>query len=83
MRWKKIVQNSLLKNGNVKSCGCIVKKKYKIDEKYFEKINREDKAYFLGLIITDGNIDTKGKDFECQFLFMIKINIYLKISKNI
>ena len=60
----KIVEGQLLPSGGVKSCGCIVKSKYKMDEKYFEKINREDKAYFLGLIITDGNVDTKGKRFR-------------------
>ena len=60
----KIVEGQLLSSRHVKSCGCIVKRKYTIDEKYFEKVNREDKAYFLGLIITDGNVDTKRKRFR-------------------
>ena len=56
---KIILDSNRLSSGHTKSCGCIVKRKYKIDEKYFEKINREDKAYFFGLILTDGSIQTK------------------------
>lgn len=78
---KKITENTLLKSGKVKSCGCIVKKKYKIDEKYFEKINREDKAYFLGLIITDGNIDTKGKRFRMSISLHDKDKYILETFK--
>lgn len=39
-----------------KSCGCKVNRtrKYKCDLQYFEKIDREDKAYFLGLLYADG-----------------------------
>ncbi len=55
---EKEVPGISLNNGNVKSCGtCLIHPKYKIDEKYFEKINREDKAYFFGLILTDGTVD--------------------------
>ena len=59
---EKIVPGILLHNGNVKSCGfCLIHPKYKIDEKYFEKINREDKAYFFGFILTDGTVDGRKK----------------------
>jgi hypothetical protein len=34
-------------------------KKYEIDENYFQKINTEDKAYFLGLMFADGYNNTK------------------------
>jgi hypothetical protein len=34
-------------------------KKYNLNEDYFEKIDTEDKAYFLGFIIADGNINSK------------------------
>jgi len=56
---KKEVSRKLLKSGKTKSCGCIQVRKYDIDEKYFEKINRQDKAYLYGFILTDGNISTK------------------------
>lgn len=77
----KIVEGQLLSSGHVKSCGCIVKRKYKIDEKYFEKINREDKAYFLGLIITDGNVDTKGKRFRMSLSLHDKDKYILETFK--
>lgn len=32
----------------------------KLDENYFEKIDRPDKAYFLGFMLTDGNVSLKG-----------------------
>ena len=57
---KKIVPGILLHNKNTQSCGCIVPPKYPIDEAYFEKVDREDKAYFLGLLITDGTVSYKG-----------------------
>lgn len=53
---KKIANGNQLQTGHIKSCGCIVERKYFIDETYFKKINREDKAYFLGLLITDGTV---------------------------
>lgn len=50
-----------IKNGGNKSCGCINTPKYNIDEKYFEKIDSEAKAYFLGFLYTDGTV---SKDKE-------------------
>lgn len=35
-------------------------KKYNIDDTYFEKVDTEDKAYFLGLLYADGYNDTKN-----------------------
>ena len=48
--YKKII----LKHG-----GAIKQKvqKYKFDEDYFEKIDTEDKAYFLGFIVADGSVN--------------------------
>lgn len=40
------------------------KKKYKFDDKYFEKINTEDKAYWLGFIYADGFIFRGGRNYE-------------------
>ena len=59
---EKIIPGIQLHNGQVKSCGtCLIHPKYKIDENYFKKINREDKAYFFGLLLTDGTIDGQKK----------------------
>lgn len=37
-----------------------MKGKFNIDENFFEKINNEAKAYFFGLIITDGHLGKKN-----------------------
>jgi len=49
-------QNVIIKNG-----GELNKRvnKYSFNEDYFEKIDTEDKAYFLGFIVADGNINSK------------------------
>ena len=52
------VKASELKNGHVKSCGCL-RKKYQLDETFFNCIDTEEKAYILGLIASDGNLTTK------------------------
>lgn len=52
------VKTSELKNGHVKSCGCI-KKKYKLNETFFDNVDTEEKAYILGLISSDGNVTVK------------------------
>lgn len=36
------------------------KRKYKIDQDFFEIINTEEKAYFLGLMYADGNLSKGG-----------------------
>ena len=57
---QKIVAGIKLHNSQIKSCGfCLIHPKYNIDEAYFEKINREDKAYMLGFILTDGTVDDR------------------------
>jgi len=59
---EKVVAGIKLNNGQIKSCGfCLIHPKYKIDEKFFEKINREDKAYLFGFLLTDGTIDGNKK----------------------
>lgn len=37
----------------------VTRRKFLIDENYFDYINTEDKAYFLGLLYADGNNYTK------------------------
>ena len=45
-----ILNNIKLRNGSE------ITKKYQINEKYFENIDDENKAYILGLIFADGNL---------------------------
>ena len=41
-------------------------KRKKYNEKYFEQIDSEDKAYFLGLICADGNVVNDPKTYRYQ-----------------
>lgn len=58
-------------------------KKYEINDNYFNKINSEDKAYFLGLLFADGYNDTKNNvasitlqsiDVDILNIFNYKLN---------
>ena len=44
-------KNNILRNNKYKNLN--------LDENYFEKIDRIDKAYFLGFMLTDGNVSSK------------------------
>lgn len=67
-----------LQSGNTKSCGCLesqllsqrnkLNRIYNLNETYFDSIDNEEKAYFLGFIIGDGFI---GKN-------IIKISLHSK-----
>lgn len=46
---------NLLKLNNIEKKSKVVR--YKFNEDYFETIDTEDKAYFLGFIVADGNIN--------------------------
>lgn len=70
-------KNIILKNG-----GELNKRinKYSFNEDYFEKIDTEDKAYFLGFIVADGsvngvrlNISQKEPDILYEFEKFIKL----------
>jgi DNA invertase Pin-like site-specific DNA recombinase len=51
----------ILKRNNIKLRPATAnKRQYKINEDYFEKIDTEEKAYFLGFLYADGHI-TSGK----------------------
>jgi hypothetical protein len=39
-------------------------RKFNFNEDYFEKIDTEDKAYFLGFIVADGNINSKTNNIK-------------------
>lgn len=41
---------------HVENDSCLTKQKFTINQNYFEKIDTEDKAYFLGLLYADGTI---------------------------
>ncbi len=43
-----------------------VHKKYTINENYFEEINTSDKAYFLGLLVSDGYGSSNGFQINLQ-----------------
>lgn len=60
---KIIVQGSDLTNGHTKSCGCL-RKKYNINEHYFDKIDTEEKSYILGMICADGNLTLTPKNIK-------------------
>lgn len=86
----KTLLNHLLKHPE-KTIG--VKGKKKIDSKYFNKIDIESKAYWLGFLTADGYLSSKGtleltlaeKDFEHIKLFKwmyADVTIYLERKYN-
>lgn len=84
--------SNLLKNNNIVVRKNIeyIRKHFVIDEKYFENINSEDKAYFLGLIIADGSVHNySGKymkialqEEDCKVLEILSNKIYGKMHLN-
>lgn len=61
--------------------------KYKnlsLDENYFEKIDRPDKAYFLGFMLTDGNVFTKENIIRLCLSFKDEeiLEIFKKVTGN-
>ena len=91
---EKIATGNQLQTNHVKSCGCLVIPKYKINEKYFVKIDTKDKAYFFGLILTDGairkqkstkslyvSLDKKDEDILKTFKKYLKTDKPLKYYK--
>ena len=49
--------------------------KYSVNDNYFENIDSEDKAYFLGFMMADGNL-SKGQHTEEY----IRVNLHLQVS---
>lgn len=49
---------NLLKLNNIEQKSKVVR--YKFNEDYFETIDTEDKAYFLGFIVADGSVNSKS-----------------------
>ena len=86
-----VVDLKNLMSGNSKSCGCVGSKKisdrnkksriYNINEQYFDDVDSEEKAYFLGFIIGDGfvgkntiKISLHSKDIEILEKFKLSIS---------
>lgn len=66
-RSKTCVTQKIRKNGGVlrdaNHCG----RRYSVNEKYFEKINSFEKAYWLGFIYADGCITKNGGSYKFSF----------------
>jgi len=62
----------ILKENKIQTRNSANYRKHKIDETYFQKINTDQKAYFLGWLYSDGNTRTKGK------ICRIAISVYYK-----
>lgn len=58
--------NILQKHGISRRCNSDSKFKYSLKHDYFERIDTEDKAYFLGLMLTDGYNSNKGIQIGLQ-----------------
>lgn len=64
----------ILEKNNIEKEKCGRKKKYSIDENYFEIIDSEDKAYFLGFIYADGCVYERKKGNSIERSLSIKLN---------
>lgn len=53
-------------------------KKYNFNENFFENIDTEDKAYFLGFLVADGNINTKTNNIK---IFQKETDILYKFKE--
>jgi hypothetical protein len=69
---------NLLKLNNIEKKSKVVK--YNFDENYFESIDTEDKAYFLGFIVADGCISDKTNTIK---IIQKEIDILYEFKKYI
>lgn len=60
------IHRRLVENGVVMRHKAALSRKYNLDETFFDKINSEEKAYWLGMMYADGSIysSKKGKMFH-------------------
>ncbi|WP_020603277.1 hypothetical protein [Spirosoma spitsbergense] len=61
---RKRVAAILRENGTEKRSHCEQQRKYRLNEAFFDKIDTEAKAYFLGLMYADGHNDKSGRRFS-------------------
>lgn len=68
-----------------RGCWPVVKRKNNLNDDYFEVIDSGDKAYFLGLILTDGNVRiTKNNVYQISMTLVSKDGYLLEaLSKSI
>jgi len=74
--WRKILENNevstkspyyvLKKLGLKAKSNLDCQRKQELKEDFFEKINSEEKAYWLGFMFADGNVCQKGKSFRVK-----------------
>lgn len=94
------VSSNSLREGNTKSCGCLVSevssktlslwrksnplsanaRRYSVNHSYFDTIDSEDKAYWLGFISADGNIAVKS-DYCIQISIGLQASDYDHLKK--
>lgn len=97
---KEIIGSSL-RNGCTKSCGCgliknngifktdsQLRRKYNINHDYFDSINSEEKAYWIGFIYADGWISARKTNFISSYVLGIclrqaDINHLYKLRKSL
>lgn len=84
---------SRLKRNNVERIEQVyTKRKYRFNQHYFEKIDSEDKAYFLGLIYADGYVTKNSNTFGIglkytdsyilqKFISFIEYQGFIRIEK--
>ena len=84
---------NLLKLNKVERKNKVIR--YNFDENYFESIDTEDKAYFLGFIVADGSVNSISNviqitqkepdilyEFKRPFLFWFHLNSYFSMERN-
>ena len=90
MNYSRTVIDRILKENNIQKRRAIRRNKYYINQYYFDKIDSEDKAYFLGLLYADGYNNTDGFKFSLEmidrdvlekFKFYLNTNYPIKKSK--
>lgn len=80
----------LLKSLNIPiiSNQSIIKRKYKINENYFDVVDTEEKAYFLGFLYADGNISKRDNAISLALEYgdkeiLEKFNVSIESDKPI
>jgi len=79
------IRGLLKRRGVSRRTQTILQRKYTINETYFDNIDSEDKAYFLGLLYADGNNNEERRCVSLQLIEKDKdilIEFARKISSN-
>ena len=73
------IANQLNKRGYKAIDPSVTSRKYKLDETFFDDINTEEKAYFLGVLCSDGNIRKNNREIVLSVLD-VDIDVLQKFS---